>query len=124
MTAKGTMRKEPLGASRRMTSVTLLTRADCCLCDHAKEVVDRVRADYDLEVKLVDIDTAHGQEIALAAGALDPPAVLLDGQPFSVGGRPSEGKLRQQLDAVRMRATRPGKPRWWFSTSAGADEQH
>ena len=109
----------------RRAQVTLLTRVDCCLCDQAKEVVDGVRADYDLQVRLVDIDSAEGQEIALAAGALIPPAVLLDGQPFSVGGRPSEGKLRQQLDAARMPATRQGKRRrWWLSKSAGADEQH
>ncbi|TMF12997.1 MAG: hypothetical protein E6I33_11485 [Chloroflexi bacterium] len=109
----------------RRAQVTLLTRVDCCLCDQAKDVVDRVRADYDLQVRLVDIDSAEWQEIALAAGALIPPAVLLDGQPFSVGGRLSEGKLRQQLDAGLMPATRPGKRRWrWFSKSACADEQH
>ncbi len=84
-----------------MKSVTLLTRVDCHLCDQAKEVLERIRPEYDLQVTLVDIDTPEGQQIALAAGALFPPAVLLDGQPFSVGGRPSEGKLRQELERSR-----------------------
>ena len=105
-----------------MRSATLLTRVDCCLCDQAKQVLDRVSADYDLEVVLVDIDSADGQEIALAAGALFPPAVLLDGQPFSVGGRPSEGKLRQKLEAERAPTSAVKRRRWW-SRSAGAHEQ-
>ena len=99
-----------------MRSVTLLTRVNCCLCEEAKEVLERVRADYDLEVRTVDIDSAEGQEIAVATGALYPPAVLLDGQPFSIGGRPSEGKLRQQLEEAMTTTRRRTRRRWWFSS--------
>jgi len=86
-------------------SETLLTRVNCCLCDEAKEVLERLRADYNLEVTTVNIDSAEGQAIAISVGALFPPAVLVDGQAFSVGSRPSEGELRQQLDGDAMTAT-------------------
>jgi glutaredoxin len=37
--------------------VTLYTRAGCCLCDHAKQVIEaaRLRADFDYDE--IDIDT-------------------------------------------------------------------
>jgi len=79
-----------------MTDVTLLTQADCTLCGHAKAVLARVGADHRITVAEVDLASEHGRELALAAGVMFAPGVLLDGKPFSYG-RLSERKLRKAL---------------------------
>lgn len=79
-----------------MTRITLLTKADCDLCEHAKGVLARVAADNDVEVETIDVGTAHGRELAERSGMAFPPGVLVDGEPFSYG-RLSERKLRKAL---------------------------
>ena len=79
-----------------MTEITLLTQGDCTLCDHAKTVLDRVRADYAFTVIEIDLRGEQGTALALKAGVMFAPGVLLDGQPFS-HGRLSERRLRKAL---------------------------
>ncbi|MQA03876.1 MAG: thioredoxin family protein [Streptosporangiales bacterium] len=79
-----------------MTAVTLLTQADCALCDHAKTVLARLGRDFTLKVTEIDMATNPGRRIALAAGVLFPPGLLLDGEPFGYG-RLSERALRKAL---------------------------
>lgn len=83
----------------RSTRVTLLTQDACSLCDHAKEVLARVRADHPLEVEEISLTTEHGKELAMRAGVLFAPGVLLDGSPFAFG-RLSERRLRKHLREV------------------------
>lgn len=94
-------------ADPRMAHVTLLTRPDCGLCEHAKKVIARVGADHPLEVTPeparvrrheVSLSSAEGQQAAAAAGVLFAPGILLDDAPFSYG-RLSERRLRQALSA-------------------------
>ena len=78
------------------TTVTLLTRSDCGLCEHAKAVLARVGSDHPLRVEDVDLDTAEGQRLAAAAGVMFAPGILLDGDPYAFG-RLSERALRRDL---------------------------
>jgi glutaredoxin len=78
------------------TTVTLLTRADCELCEHAKAVLARVAGDLEFVVDEVELATPEGTVLAIRAGMLFPPGVLLDGEPFTYG-RLSERKLRREL---------------------------
>lgn len=82
-----------------MTRVTLLTKADCGLCEQAKAVLARVSADTPLEVETVDLASDRGRALAEEAGMAFPPGVLLDGEAFS-HGRLSERKLRRTLAAA------------------------
>jgi len=79
-----------------VTEVLLLTQHDCAFCEHAKQVLARVGADYPLTVTEVDLGTERGQRLAAEAHVLFAPGVLLDGKPFSFG-RLSERKLRRTL---------------------------
>jgi glutaredoxin len=88
-----------------MTQVTLLTQADCGLCEQAKEVLARLGAEFPLVVEEVDMATPRGRELAGVSGIVFAPGVLLDGEPFSYG-RLSERRLRKTLGA-----TRAGPPR-------------
>lgn len=81
-----------------MTTITLLTKADCDLCDHAKAVLGRVHADTGVTVETVDLASDRGQALAEEAGVVFPPGVLIDGEAFSYG-RLSERKLRRALTA-------------------------
>lgn len=79
-----------------MTEITLLTQDDCTLCEHAKTVLARVHADHPLTVTEIDLRSEHGAALALTAGVMFAPGLLIDGQPFSYG-RLSERRLRKAL---------------------------
>jgi glutaredoxin len=101
--------------------VTLLTQDDCTFCDHAKDVLARVAADYPLEVEEIDLGSPAGQALAVGEGVLFAPGVLLDGALFS-HGRLSEKKLRRALDAAtvtdRTTPTRRDRIILWTATPA------
>ncbi|MEX0992477.1 MAG: glutaredoxin family protein [Solirubrobacterales bacterium] len=40
-----------------MTRLTLYTRPDCCLCDEALEVIERVRIEIPFELRKLDISS-------------------------------------------------------------------
>lgn len=86
-----------------MRRVTLLTKADCDVCEHAKDVLARVAADTPIAVETIDVGSERGRTLAENAGIAFPPGVLLDGEPFSYG-RLSERKLRRAL----ARGSSPG----------------
>lgn len=88
-----------------MRHVTLLTQSNCGLCEQAKEVLDRLAAEFPLVVEVVDLTSDRGRQLAQGSGMAFPPGVLLDGRPFSYG-RLSERKLRRELE--RHPASRPG----------------
>ncbi len=86
-----------------MTAVTLLTQADCALCEHAKGVLARVGADHPLEITEIDLASEPGRALAARAGVLFAPGLLVDGRPFGYG-RLSERRLRRALEHL---ATEP-----------------
>jgi glutaredoxin len=79
--------------------VTLLTQADCVLCDHAKQVLDRVGGDHPLNITEISLNSEEGRQLAQDAGVLFAPGLLLNGRPFA-HGRLSERKLRRTLDGL------------------------
>lgn len=79
-----------------MRRVTLITKADCSLCDQAKAVLERVADDTAVQVETVSVDSEAGRALAERSGLLFPPGVLIDGEPFP-WGRLSERKLRRAL---------------------------
>ena len=79
-----------------MTEVVLLTKDDCDLCTQARETLERLSDEFELQVREVALDSSEGAELALEAGAPFPPVVFVDGRPFSYG-RLSERKLRKTL---------------------------
>ena len=80
-----------------MIVVTLLTQADCASCEHAKTVLDRVGADYPLQVETLDLRSPRGTALARDSGGWFAPILLVAGTPFS-HGRLSEKQLRRELD--------------------------
>jgi glutaredoxin len=78
------------------TVVTLLTRPDCALCEHAKAVLAQVGVEHPLTVEEISFDSEPGTQLATQAGVLFAPGILLDGQPFTFG-RLSERALRRAL---------------------------
>jgi glutaredoxin len=82
-----------------MTAITLLTQADCALCEHAKQVLTRVGADHPLEVTEIDLASEPGRALAGQAGVLFAPGVLVDGRLLGYG-RLSERRLRRALQRM------------------------
>ncbi|EGX61039.1 MULTISPECIES: glutaredoxin family protein [Streptomyces] len=79
--------------------ITLLTQADCALCEHAKTVLAKVGADHELAVTEIDLADEEGRRLGAEAGVLFAPGIFLDGRPFSYG-RLSERRLRRALKAA------------------------
>jgi hypothetical protein len=79
-----------------VTRITLVVSAHCELCDHARDVLDRLSQELALDVEVLSLDSPRGREVAVASGMAFPPAVLIDGEPFCYG-RLSERKLRRDL---------------------------
>ena len=77
--------------------VTLLTQENCAFCDQAKDILDRLSGEYGLLVSTLDLGTPEGQALAERGGVMFPPGIFMGGEPFSYG-RPSEKKLRRELD--------------------------
>ena len=78
-------------------NVLLLTQEQCAFCAQAKEILDRLSAEYGFTVSTLDVSTPEGEALAVRSGILFPPGIFLDGEAFSYG-RPSERKLRQELE--------------------------
>jgi len=60
-----------------MHRVTIYSKPDCHLCDRAKDVITRCRAQVDFELK--EIDISQSPEL-LARYGQDIPVILLDGK--------------------------------------------
>jgi glutaredoxin len=71
----------------------LLTRKDCHLCHEAKQVLDRVIPDHDVQLEIVDVDSSP--ELAGRYGN-ELPVLLLNGSKASKL-RMDEGRLRRRL---------------------------
>jgi glutaredoxin len=84
--------------------VTVLSAPHCELCEHAKKVLARVSADYDIEISVISDESEEGRALMMEHLVAFPPGVLLDGHLFSYG-RLSERRLRRQLE-------RSGAPRF------------
>jgi len=79
------------------TAVLLLTQQDCSFCDQAKQLLNRLAAEYRISVTTLDLGSPEGQALAERGGVLFPPGIFVDGQAFSYG-RPSERKLRREIE--------------------------
>lgn len=80
-----------------MTEVTLLTQENCVFCEQAKEILGRLSDEYPISVKELDLNSSEGRRLAWHGGVMFPPGIFIDGEAFSYG-RPSEKKLRRELD--------------------------
>ena len=90
-------RPGPIG--RRVgVEVVVLTQQACAFCEQAKTILGRLAEEYPISIRLVDLNSPEGERMALAAGIMFPPGILIDGEPFSYG-RPSERKLRRALQS-------------------------
>lgn len=79
-----------------MVRITLLSAPNCDLCEHAKEVLSRIRGDHPVVVEAFSIETEPGRKLMIEHRMAFPPGVFIDGQPFSYGLL-SERKLRREL---------------------------
>lgn len=77
--------------------IQLITEDACAFCDDAKDILDRLSTEYPLSINTLTLESSEGQALAERAGVMFPPGILIDGEPFSYG-RPSEKKLRRELD--------------------------
>ena len=75
----------------------VLTQEHCAFCEQAREILARLATEYPLTVSTLDLGSPAGQALALRGGILFAPGIFLDDEAFSYG-RPSERKLRRELD--------------------------
>lgn len=78
-------------------NILLLTQENCAFCDSARAMLDRLSAEYPLSVSMFPLGSPDGQKLAEKNGILFPPGIFIEGEAFSYG-RPSEGKLRREIE--------------------------
>lgn len=83
------------GATSRFDA-RLVTSAGCHYCGHARELLDRLRAEFPMDVTEVDLASPEGAAAQRRWRAPYPPLLLIDGE-FLGYGRISERKLRKML---------------------------
>lgn len=82
-----------------MTRLTLLTKADCTYCEHARKVLAKVAGEHPMQVSEISMDTPEGERLAMEARVLFAPGLLLDGRLLAYG-RLSERALRKALSRL------------------------
>lgn len=80
-----------------MKTITFYTREDCCLCDEALELVERVRQTEPFELVLVDLDREASPEKKTAYD-WDIPVIEIDGRKM-MKHRVDEARLVRLLQA-------------------------
>ena len=78
--------------------VELYTKEECALCRQMKTVIDRVRADYPLALREIDIGS---DPLLLARYAEEVPVLFLDGRK-AFKFRTSEAALRRRLALLML----------------------
>lgn len=77
-------------------SLTLITAADCHLCEHARRVLTSVSREMAVVVREVGWESEQGRALAKLDGVPFPPAVYVNGV-LAGYGRISERALRKRL---------------------------
>jgi hypothetical protein len=85
----------PGEASRQ---VTLITAADCHLCEHARSVLGSLVEETSLVISEVSWESDQGRILVSRDGVAFPPAVYVDGV-LAGYGRISQRALRKRLAA-------------------------
>lgn len=80
--------------------MTLITAADCHLCEHARKVLSAISEETRLVVSDVSWESDAGQALVSRDGVAFPPAVYIDGV-LAGYGRISERALRKRLVGQR-----------------------
>jgi hypothetical protein len=78
--------------------VTLITAADCHLCERARKVLGTLADETPLVISEVSWESEHGHSLVSRDGIAFPPAVYVDGV-LAGYGRISERALRRRLAA-------------------------
>ena len=76
--------------------LVLLTAPDCHLCDHGREVLDRLARELGFSWVEVSTQSSRGQALAAVAPPLRPVLLTPGGQALAAG-RLSERRLRRDL---------------------------
>ena len=82
-----------------VTTLTIISKPDCHLCDVAREIVDVVVADYPEEAVAVEELSIEGDPTLYALWWEKIPVVLIDDR-LHAHWRLDAGRLRAALDAV------------------------
>jgi hypothetical protein len=86
-----------------MMEILLLQSKGCAFCDDAEAIVSRLAAEFGVDLVRMDLGSPGGAEIAKRTGVLFPPGILIDRE-LVCYGRPSEKRLRRELERRSLRA--------------------
>ena len=84
--------------------VLLLTQEDCGFCEQAKALLGRLSTELGFSLTILNLDSREGRSLAERGGILFPPGIFIDGEAVCYG-RPSERRLRRELERRLREAT-------------------
>ena len=85
--------------------VVVLAQTNCHFCEMATEILGSLEAEFNLEIRRVDLASQEGKLIAQKVGLPIPPGILIEDELFSYG-RPSERRLKREFGKRLGRTTK------------------
>ena len=76
------------------------------MCETAEQLLARLEAEYGFTLYTIEFDSPAGQAFARWAGMRFAPGIFINLEPICYG-RPSEGKLRRELERRRAAPAGP-----------------
>jgi len=83
-----------------MIKVTVITTKGCSHCENAKQILNKLKAKYDLKIEEVDVESNHGQKLAQEYRIMSSPGILINDKFFSMGGV-TEEQLRTKFNEFK-----------------------
>ncbi len=83
-----------------MIKVTLIRPNGCQHCVAVKEVLEKLKSEYDLTVEDIDMATEEGQALVQKYGILSSPGILINDEFFAMGGA-TEEQFREKFESLK-----------------------
>lgn len=83
-----------------MIEITIITVEGCHTCKEAKDLLNKLKSDYELKIEEIDADSDEGQEIVKEHGIRSAPAIFVNDELFS-SGHVTEDELKHAFDTAQ-----------------------
>ncbi len=83
--------------------ILLLQSEGCAFCGDVETIVSRLASEFGADLVRMDLASPDAADLAQRTGVLFPPGILIDRE-LVCYGRPSERRLRRELERRSLRA--------------------
>lgn len=82
-----------------MINISLVTMPACPQCETVKNILERLKAEYDLQVREISAESSEGQDLIERYGILTVPGIFINDRFFAMG-LTEEETFRKKFDEL------------------------